>query len=146
MRCPASFDELEHVEQPHRLVDDVLAHAGGLHHLVAGAEPLGDRDVDVLQHREAAEQPVDLEGARDAELDARGLLHRGDVAALEQHLALRRQEHAGEEIDEGGLAGAVRADQRVARAGLQPEIDVARGGERAEALAERAGFEQRRRS
>ena len=69
--------------------------------------------------------------------------HRGDVVALEQHLALRRQEHAGEEIDEGGLAGAVRADQRVARAGLQAEIDVARGGERAEVLAERAGFEQR---
>ena len=46
----------------------------GLSIVVAGAEPLGDRDVDVLQHREAAEQPVDLEGARDAELDARGLL------------------------------------------------------------------------
>ena len=71
---PGVVGELEHVEQAHRLVDHVLAHAGGLEHRVAGAEPLGDRDVDVLQHREPAEQPVDLEGARDAELDARGLL------------------------------------------------------------------------
>ena len=47
--------------------------AGRPQHGRRRADALGDRDVDVLQHREAAEQPVDLEGARDAELDALGL-------------------------------------------------------------------------
>ena len=46
----------------------------GCEHGRRGADALGDRDVDVLQHREAAEQPVDLEGAGDAELDPLGLL------------------------------------------------------------------------
>src|SRR6478736_4414779 len=71
---------------------------------MSGAAPaLGDRHVDVLQHGEAAEQPVDLEGAGDAELDPFGLLDLGDVAALEQHLAGARRQQAGEQIDEGGL-------------------------------------------
>ena len=51
---------------------------------------------------------------------------------------------AGHQIDEGGLAGAVRADQRVAGAALQAEIDVVGDGQRAEALAQAAGFERRR--
>ena len=127
----------------HRLVDHILALAGRPEHGRRRADALGDRDIDVLQHREAAEQPVDLEGAGDAELDALGLRDRGDVAAVEQHLAGGRRQHAGEQVDEGGLAGAVRSDQRVARAVLEPEVDVARGGERAEILAERAGLEQR---
>ena len=63
--------------------------------------------------------------------------------ALEQHLAGARRQHAGEQVDEGGLAGAVRPDQRVARACLEREGDVARGAQRAEVLAERARFEQR---
>ena len=135
--------ELEPRQKLHRLVDHVAARARGRDHVRRGADALGDRHVDVLQHREAAEQPVDLEGAGDAALDALGLLDLGDVLALEQHLAGARRQHAGQQIDEGGLAGAVRADQRVARAFLQREGDVARGAERAEALAERARFEQR---
>ena len=91
------------------------------------AEPLGHRDVDVLQHRQPAEQPVDLERARDAELDALGLR---DAAVMSRPLSSTcpgvGAQHAGEEVDEGGLAGAVGADQRMARAGLEPEIDVAR--------------------
>ena len=71
---------LSRVEQLHRLVDHVAARAGGPEHVRRRADPLGDRHVDVLQHREAAEQPVDLEGAGDAELDALGLLDLGDVA------------------------------------------------------------------
>ena len=136
--------ELQGLEQMHRLVDHVPAPAGGPEHGRRGADALGHRDVDVLQHREPAEQPVDLERARDAELDACGLGDARDVAALEQHLARRGRDHAGQEIDERGLAGAVRADQRVARAGLQAKVDVARGGERAEVATEAAGLEQGR--
>ena len=119
--------ELEPRQQLHRLVDHVAARARGRDHVRRGADALGDRHIDVLQHREAAEQPVDLEGAGDAELDPFGLLDLRDVLALEQHLAGARRQHAGEQVDEGGLAGAVRADQRVPRALLQREGDVARG-------------------
>ena len=57
---------------------------------------------------------------------------RGDVLAIEQHPAGMRLEHAGDQIDQRGLAGAVRADQRVARAALERKIDVARDRQRAE--------------
>ena len=78
--CAAIVGELQRLEQLHRLVDHVAARARRASHRRRGADALGDRDVDVLQHREPAEQPVDLEGARDAELDPLGLLDRGDVA------------------------------------------------------------------
>ena len=82
--------QLERLQQMHGLVDHVLAAAGRLEHGRRRADPLGDRDIDVLQHREPAEQPVDLEGAGDAELDPPGLRDRGDVAAVEQDLARGR--------------------------------------------------------
>jgi hypothetical protein len=88
--------KLEGLQQRHRLVDHLLAPAGRLEHMGRDPEPLGDRDTDILQHREAAEQAVDLEGAGDAELDALGLRDGGDVAALEQHLPGGRLEHAGQ--------------------------------------------------
>ena len=61
--------QLERLEQMHRLFDDVPARARRPEHRRRGADPLGDRDVHVFEHREPAEQPVDLERAGDAELD-----------------------------------------------------------------------------
>jgi len=104
---------------------------------------LGHRDADIFQNAQAAEQPVDLERARDAEFDPLGLALAGDVMPGKQHAALGRRQHAGEEIDERGLAGAVGADQRVARAGFELEVDILHGFERAEIAAERLGFEAR---
>ncbi len=49
---------------------------------------------------------------------------------------------AGEQVEIGGLAGAVRADDRVAQPCLEREAHVLRHGERAERLAERAGLER----
>src|SRR5690606_7491553 len=48
-----------------------------------------------------------------------------------------------DQIDESCLAGAVRADQRVTRSGLQRKVDVAGDLECPEVLAESAGFENR---
>ena len=62
--------QLQHLQQMHGCVDHVLALAGRREHAGRRAKLFGHRDVDILQHRQAAEQPVDLEGARDAELDA----------------------------------------------------------------------------
>src|SRR5262249_31938943 len=94
------------------------------------------------EHREPAEQAIDLKSAGEAELDPVRLPHRGDVAALEQHVTGARPQHAGEEVDQRGLAGAVGADQGMARGPLEPEIDVAGSGECAEIEAEAAGLEQ----
>ena len=69
--------------------DDVGAPADRIKHRPRRADALGDRHADIFQNRQAAEQPVDLERARDAELDPLGLRLVGDVAAGEQHAALR---------------------------------------------------------
>jgi len=87
----------------HGFVDHVAALAGRPKHRRCGADTLGDRHVDVFQDREAAEQPVDLKGAGDAELDALGLRNIGNVGALVKYFTSRRREHAGKQIDEGGL-------------------------------------------
>ena len=54
-----------------------------------------------------------------------------------------RRQHAGQEVDEGGLAGAVRPDQGVPRARLEPERDVVGRGEAAEALVQADRLERR---
>ncbi len=49
---------------------------------------------------------------------------RGDVAPFEEDRALGRLDHAGQQIDQRRLAGAVGADQRLARAGLRAQNDT----------------------
>ncbi len=144
MRRPASPSSLSVSSRPDGLRDHVRAPAGGADHRSARAEALGDGDVHVVQHRQAAEQLVDLEGARDAALDPLRLRQRRQVLALEQHRAARGRQDAGEQVDERRLAGAVRPDQRVAGAALEAKVDVARHLERAEVLAQPAGLEERR--
>src|SRR6266508_1256674 len=67
-----------------------------------------------FQRGEMGKEAVDLEGAREAALDARGGRERSDVVRAEQDLAAVRAQHAGDEVDERRLAGAVGPDQRVA--------------------------------
>src|SRR5262249_34138825 len=52
--------------------------------------------------------------------------------------------HAGHQIDQRGLAGAVRPDQRIAFAGRKIERNVLGDDERAEALVKAARGERRR--
>ena len=67
---------------------------------------------------------------------------RGHVAVREQDGAGIGPQVAGEQIEIGGLAGAVRADDRVAQRGFEGEAHVLGHGERAERLVERAGLER----
>ena len=60
----------------------------------------------------SGKQPRHLEGAHQPAPDALHRAHAGHVLAGERDLAGIRPQMAGDEIDEGGLAGAVRADQR----------------------------------
>ena len=79
---------------------------------------------------------VDLERAHKAATNAALRVERGDVLAAEQNLAAVRPQHAGHQVDQRGLAGAVRPDQRVTHALRQLDLDVAGNDQRAEALVE----------
>ena len=92
----------------------------------------------------SSEQLVDLEGAGDAAPHPLVRLERGDVVAFEQDAPGGRAQHAGEEVDHGGLAGAVRADQGMAGALLDRERDAVGRGDAAEMLVEAAGLEHDR--
>src|SRR5882672_7703450 len=67
----------------------------------------------------------------------------GDVIAVEHDASRTRRERAGEEVEERGLAGAVRPDDRVQRADLDAQAHRVHRGERAEALGQALGLEKR---
>ena len=108
-------------------------HAGGDHQRVVL------RDHQVLEHRQAAEEPDVLERARDLRLGGDAVVGH----ALEQELgaarlaqrdpALARLVEAGDAVEDGGLAGAVRADQPGDVAALGLERHVVDGEQAAEA-------------
>ena len=113
-----------------------------LHHRAPAHEakvPRGlelDRDAHVLQHGELGEDARDLKRPRDPAAAARGRGERGDVGALEDHAPRRRREQAGDQVEERGLARAVRPDERAELAGVHDQADVAHRPQRAEGAAE----------
>src|SRR5687768_17733375 len=64
-----------------------------------------------------------------------------DLLALQAHRARARRVKAGDDIERGALARAVRADQAKDLALGKIEADVRDGGEAAEALGEAADLE-----
>ena len=72
---------------------------------------------------------TELKGTGDALL--RHLVHRqsGDVLAGEDDAARARLEHAGDQVEDGGLAGAVGADDGANLAALHRQVDVVDGDE-----------------
>ena len=67
----------------------------------------------------------------------------GDVAAVVEDLAARRRQEMREQVEAGGLAGAVGADQRVDRAAADAQAHVLDRDEALELLGEPARFENR---
>src|SRR5882672_2559640 len=135
--------ESQRREQRHALVADVGVRARGAQHSRRHATALGDREGDVVEHREPPEERVDLERAAEAELHALRLAERGDVLVSEQDAARGRRQDARQHVHERGLPRAVRPDEGMARARLEAEVDLLGHGERTEGLAQRAGFEGR---
>ena len=80
----------------------------------AGARLHGEAHV--LEHGEVGEQIGELERAADAARRARAAPQPRDVLAVEQHRAGGRRQLARDQVEVGGLAGAVRADDRGERA------------------------------
>ena len=65
-----------------------------------------------------------------------------DVLAVEQELARVAAVHAGDDLDQRRLAGAVLADQGVDRAGLDAQAAGAQGDDGAERLGDVAQLER----
>ena len=89
-----------------------------------------------LQHRQMREQADVLERARDAAQRAPRGARVGDDVALEGDLPAIGREHAGHQIEERGLAGAVRSDQRMDVAARDLHAQIVQRIEAAEALAQ----------
>ena len=96
------------------------------------------------QRAELGVDAGDLERAREALARAPRRGQRGDVLAGEADRAGVGAQVAGELADEGGLAGAVRADDGVRLAFAHVEVDAVGRAQRAEGLAQvrgpRAGY------
>src|SRR6478735_9743240 len=142
-RGTGAVGEPDLVEQVHGAVAE-----GG--HPLDRAPPLlahpgraGEGELEVLAQRHLLEEARDLEGAGDAE---RGDLLRGlagDVLAVEEDGAGRRGEEAGEQVEQGRLAGAVGPDERVDRALRDRQVDAGDRREPSELLGQGSGLAQR---
>src|SRR5262249_10799689 len=95
-----------------------------------------DRQRDIVENAEPVEQVDDLEAASNARLDPFVDRGEGDVLALEQDAAAVRLEMPADQIDERGLAGAVRAHEREKFTLVDGEIQCAAGAKVAKPLAE----------
>src|SRR5207237_4536176 len=103
-----------------------------------------DGDADVLQHGQLREDAGDLEGTRDAAPAARRGGERGDVVAVEEDTTRRRRQEPRDQVEQRGLPGAVRSDDRPQLARLHRETDAVDGLQGAERAPEPARFQQRR--
>src|SRR5690606_12324764 len=117
--------EAQRGQQLERFVDGLLLFGHGAEPVAIEAVAFADGQHDGLQHRKPLEQGVDLESARHAHLDALVLRTRRDVLVTKKHLARRGLQGARKQVDEGGLARAVGADQCVTAAGFEGERYVA---------------------
>ena len=93
-------------------------------------------------YRQVAEHARDLERAHQAARRDLVRAEAGDRHVAERHFAGVGALDAGDDVDEGGLAGAVRADQAADLAGRERDRDAVVGGEAAIALGHALGDEQ----
>ena len=118
---------------------DLIAIAGKAPPPVGGhAAPLADRERHRFERVEIGKQRVDLEGAHQPALDSLIGIEARDVLVAEKNLSSIGLQRTGHDVDERGLAGAVRADQRIANAARQIYFDILRDDQGAEALVEPA--------
>jgi hypothetical protein len=103
--------------------------------VVRSATAASGTDQDVFEHRHAAKGARNLVGACDPQSAAAVGAKPGDVGAAEAHGAGGWSQRPGKDIEEGGLAGSVWADDAYRLAGPQREIDGVKDDQRTEALA-----------
>ncbi len=98
--------------------------------------PRQGADADVLEDGHAREGPDDLERPRQAELADRVRRKSDDGPAAEADVAGVRREKAREEIEDGGLAGAVGADEAQHLALGDRQVEPGHGVDASEALGQ----------
>src|SRR4030095_5822529 len=90
----------------------------------AAPAPVETAHPDIIERGEPGERPHELERPRDAAgAHAMGQEPR-DVLAGEADVAAVRAQGAGDQVEQGGLAGAVRPHDAEQLAGLEGEADV----------------------
>ena len=132
--------------EPHaldRLVGDrsrPAQHAAAAEELPAPALARLRRDADILARGQGGKDVAELEGARDSLL--RHLMDRqsGDVFAGEDDLRRARLEHAGDQVEDGGFARAVGADDGANLARLDRQVDAVDRDQRAETARQPPAF------
>ena len=133
-------DELLAAGQPDALEQEVGVPGGlGGRGRVAAERPAQHH---VLARGHAREDPHELEGAghpRPAHPERRGA---EDLAALQPDRAGIGRDLTGDEIEDGGLAGAVRADDAHDGAGGDVEVEIGHREQAPERLAEAADPQQ----
>src|SRR5262245_51487938 len=107
----------------------------------AAAEPRRDRRLQCLENGELGEDVDELEAPRHTEPGQPHGADAGDVAILEANGAGGRRQHAGEDVDQRRLAGAVGTDDRDELAGANGEADPVERAELAVELSDSLGGE-----
>src|SRR5690348_12451616 len=106
-------------------------------------EPTVLADENILERRHARKETDRLKCPRNAAFgDAIGAKP-DDAPAVEQEFARARLDQTGDDIEEGGFARPVRADEAGDRALLDGEIDIGKGSQSVEALRNRFRFENK---
>ena len=96
----------------------------------------------IVEHRVLAEHAGDLEAARQAVPHAPVRRQGGQFDAVQRQAASVQRQQAGDQIDQRGLARAIRTDQRMDFARLDREVDVVHGDQPAKMLEQILGDEQ----
>ena len=136
--------EAEEIDQRPGFGVDPLEVLGAAQEMEATRVPGLDGEPQVLLDREPLEQIGDLERAGDA-AGAKAIRREAvDPLAAQQDLAGIRRIQAGDDIEQRGLAGAVRADQRLEPRRHHGQRHVGDRPQPPEALVDGAAFEQRR--
>ena len=99
----------------------------------AGLAIIG-RERDVLEQRQFSERPRDLERPPDAAVADHVRGQAADLGALKPDRASGRAQIAGDQVEGGALAGAVRTDQAQNLAGADLEGHLVDGQKAAEPL------------
>ena len=101
------------------------------------------RDPHIVEHGEVRKDRGDLERTHQAHARHLGRRRGGDVLAEKFDPAGARRQELGEQVEDRGLAGAVRPDQRLDLAGIDVEVDAVDGDEAAEIAPQAAGGQHR---
>src|SRR3990172_1458698 len=139
----ALFRERDAVQEVFRLLDQLGVAAPHGKQVLADAGARLNRKADIFEHGEARKQVGELERAANAALGSLRRAQLADVVAEERHAPAGRPQLAGNEVEVGGLAGAVRTHDRGERPRAKGTGDLIHRDVAPETDAQAVGLEDR---